>query len=170
LRTPRRLPAFHPILLSNSVGWAGSWAITVAALLVLVVASRQVQKRRNPPPVDAVPTAHGIAASSAVRGRSWRAPWSSGSVPPRSCWSAAGHGASPARSGSEGRSSSGCSGLILSPGQAGGCNIGAYLGGVSQGSLSGWAWAAIAQAGTWAGLCVRPLFGLMNPKPTGSIC
>ena len=62
------LPAFHPILLSNSVGWAGSWAITIAALLVLVVVSRLVQKRRNPPPVDAVPTAHGIAR--VVRG-SW---------------------------------------------------------------------------------------------------
>ena len=53
---------------------------------------------------------------------------------------------------------------------AGGCNIGAYLGGVSQGSLSGWAWAAIALAGTWAGLRVRPLFGLTNPKPSDSIC
>jgi uncharacterized protein len=53
---------------------------------------------------------------------------------------------------------------------AGGCNIGAYLGGISQGSLSGWAWGAIALTGTWTGLRLRPLFGLTNPKPSDGIC
>ena len=53
---------------------------------------------------------------------------------------------------------------------AGGCNIGAYLGGISQGSLSGWAWGAIALAGTYAGLKLRPLFGLTNPKLNDSVC
>jgi uncharacterized membrane protein YedE/YeeE len=53
---------------------------------------------------------------------------------------------------------------------AGGCNIGAYLSGVSQGSLSGWAWGALALGGTFVGVRLRPLFGLANPKPSDSIC
>ena len=28
----------------------------------------------------------------------------------------------------------------------------------------------IALGGTWAGLRVRPLFGLVNPKPNDSVC
>ena len=53
---------------------------------------------------------------------------------------------------------------------ASGCNIGAYLGGISTGSLSGWIWGLTALAGTWVGLKLRPLFGLGNPKPNDSIC
>ena len=51
-----------------------------------------------------------------------------------------------------------------------GCNIGAYLGGIASGSVSGWLWALAALAGTWAGLKARSLFGLANPKPTDSVC
>lgn len=53
---------------------------------------------------------------------------------------------------------------------AGGCNIGAYLGGISRGSLHGWLWAVFALGGTWVGLRLRPLFGLGNPQPNDSIC
>ncbi|SDX78396.1 hypothetical protein SAMN05421504_103833 [Amycolatopsis xylanica] len=53
---------------------------------------------------------------------------------------------------------------------AGGCNIGAYLGGISVGSLHGWLWGIFALGGTWIGLKLRPLFGLGNPAPTDSIC
>ena len=53
---------------------------------------------------------------------------------------------------------------------AGGCNIGAYLGGISTGSLHGWLWGVFALGGTWVGLKLRPLFGLANPVPTDSIC
>ncbi|NLS10641.1 YeeE/YedE family protein [Nesterenkonia sp. MY13] len=51
-----------------------------------------------------------------------------------------------------------------------GCNIGAYLGGIASGSVSGWLWAVAALAGTWAGLKARALFGMANPKPTDSVC
>ncbi|MFD7509166.1 YeeE/YedE family protein [Streptomyces sp. NPDC059853] len=53
---------------------------------------------------------------------------------------------------------------------AGGCNIGAYLAGIASGSLHGWIWGAVALAGTWAGLRLRPLFGLANPRPRDSVC
>ncbi|MER6901143.1 YeeE/YedE thiosulfate transporter family protein, partial [Amycolatopsis sp. NPDC000740] len=53
---------------------------------------------------------------------------------------------------------------------ANGCNIGAYLGGISVGSLHGWLWGAFALFGTWIGLKLRPLFGLGNPVRTDSIC
>jgi hypothetical protein len=53
---------------------------------------------------------------------------------------------------------------------AGGCNIGAYLGGISTGNVYGWLWGVAALGGTWVGLKLRPLFGLGNPKPTDSIC
>lgn len=53
---------------------------------------------------------------------------------------------------------------------AGGCNIGAYLAGIASGSLHGWIWGAVAILGTWAGLRLRPWFGLGNPKPTDSVC
>ncbi|MDT0409119.1 MULTISPECIES: YeeE/YedE family protein [Streptomyces] len=53
---------------------------------------------------------------------------------------------------------------------AGGCNIGAYLAGIASGSLHGWIWGAVALLGTYAGLKLRPLFGLGNPKPTDSVC
>lgn len=53
---------------------------------------------------------------------------------------------------------------------AGGCNIGAYLAGIASGSLHGWIWGATALLGTWAGLRLRPLFALGNPKPGDGIC
>ncbi|HEY3506806.1 MAG TPA: YeeE/YedE family protein [Actinocatenispora sp.] len=63
-------------------------------------------------------------------------------------------------------------GLLMGVGArlANGCNIGAYLAGIASGSVSGWVWAVAALAGTWAGLRLRPLFGLANPKPSDSIC
>ena len=51
-----------------------------------------------------------------------------------------------------------------------GCNIGAYFGGIASFSLHGWIWGAMAIAGTVAGLALRPLFGLTNPRPTDSVC
>lgn len=53
---------------------------------------------------------------------------------------------------------------------AGGCNIGAYFSGIASFSLHGWLWGVLAIAGTYAGLRLRPLFGLTNPKPTDSVC
>ncbi|GJF04460.1 MULTISPECIES: YeeE/YedE family protein [Pseudonocardia] len=53
---------------------------------------------------------------------------------------------------------------------AGGCNIGAYFSGIASFSLHGWIWGAAALLGTFAGLRLRPLFGLTNPKPGDSIC
>lgn len=53
---------------------------------------------------------------------------------------------------------------------AGGCNIGAYFSGIASMSLHGWLWGLTAIAGTFAGLALRPLFGLTNPKPTDSVC
>lgn len=51
-----------------------------------------------------------------------------------------------------------------------GCNIGAYFAGIASFSLHGWVWGVMAIAGTFAGLKARPLFGLVNPKPTDSVC
>ena len=53
---------------------------------------------------------------------------------------------------------------------AGGCNIGAYFSGVASFSLHGWLWAVAAIAGTYAGVGLRPVFGLGNPKPTDAVC
>ncbi|GAA5170617.1 YeeE/YedE family protein [Pseudonocardia eucalypti] len=53
---------------------------------------------------------------------------------------------------------------------AGGCNIGAYFSGIASFSLHGWVWGVAALVGTFAGLRLRPLFGLTNPKPADSIC
>lgn len=50
------------------MGWFGSWAITIAALVLIVAVTRYVQKRRVPPPVDAVPS--GVGLGRALRG-SW---------------------------------------------------------------------------------------------------
>ena len=41
-----------------------------------------------------------------------------------------------------------------------GCNIGAFVGGVSSGSLHGWVWFGFALAGCYIGIRLRPLFGL----------
>lgn len=232
------LPAYHPILLSNSVGWFGSWAITIAALLVMVAVSRLVQKRRNPPPVSAVPTAHGIlrvvrgswpslvgalvlgagaGGVLLVSGGTWGITsafglWGSkflrllGADPQAwSGWQAPGQekvlagsalanvisvtdigimiGAAIASAAAGAwiwhrrvpwRTAVAAiiGGILMGIGArlAGGCNIGAYLSGVSQGSLSGWAWGALALGGTFVGVRLRPLFGLANPKPSDSIC
>jgi uncharacterized membrane protein YedE/YeeE len=51
-----------------------------------------------------------------------------------------------------------------------GCNIGAYLGGISSLSLHGWLWGVMALAGTWVGVRLRPAFGLTRPKPTDGVC
>ncbi len=51
-----------------------------------------------------------------------------------------------------------------------GCNIGAYFAGIASFSLHGWLWGAVALLGTVAGLKLRPLFALGNPKPTDSVC
>ncbi len=44
-----------------------------------------------------------------------------------------------------------------------GCNIGALFSGIASGSLHGWLWLIAALIGTYAGLRLRPLFGL-EPK------
>ncbi|MFD9896183.1 YeeE/YedE family protein [Amycolatopsis sp. NPDC059027] len=63
-------------------------------------------------------------------------------------------------------------GILMGVGarMAGGCNIGAYLGGISVGSLHGWLWGVFALGGTWIGIRLRPLFGLANPVPSDSVC
>jgi uncharacterized membrane protein YedE/YeeE len=43
-----------------------------------------------------------------------------------------------------------------------GCNIGAFFSGVASTSLHGWLWIVSALAGTWAGVHLRPFFGLGN--------
>ncbi|GAA2356264.1 YeeE/YedE family protein [Saccharopolyspora halophila] len=53
---------------------------------------------------------------------------------------------------------------------AGGCNIGAYFSGIASFSLHGWLWGLVAIAGTYAGIALRPLFGLGNPKPSDAVC
>ena len=63
------LPALDPVLLSDHVGWFGSWALTLAVLAGVWFLARTVQARRNPPPVGAPPSAEG-ALARAVRG-SW---------------------------------------------------------------------------------------------------
>lgn len=41
-----------------------------------------------------------------------------------------------------------------------GCNVGAFLGGASSGSLHGFVWIAAALPGCWVGIRLRPLFGM----------
>lgn len=45
-----------------------------------------------------------------------------------------------------------------------GCNIGAYFSGIGTGALSGWVWLALALAGSYVGVKLRPLFGLSAIK------
>ncbi|MFE0875840.1 YeeE/YedE family protein [Streptomyces smyrnaeus] len=65
----RDLPAFDPVLFSDHVGRPGSLAVTLALLVLVVLVTRRVQARRNPPPVGVPPTARGTLAR-VVRG-SW---------------------------------------------------------------------------------------------------
>jgi uncharacterized membrane protein YedE/YeeE len=53
------LPAFPGVVMADHIGWFGSWAVTIAALVAVVALTRVIQKRRNPPPVGAVPSARG---------------------------------------------------------------------------------------------------------------
>lgn len=233
------LPALDPFLLSDHVGWLGSWAVTIAVLAVIWLISRAVQTRRNPPPVGTPPSARGVLARTVrgswplavgalvlallgagvliVSGGAWGitsafALWGSkivealgGSPGDWAFWqqpgsasqlsgpvlsdktsltdfgimigaavaAAAGgvwklHRSIPART----ALAAVLGGILMGIGarMAGGCNIGAYLAGISSGSLHGWVWGAVALLGTWAGLRLRPLFGLGNPKPTDSVC
>lgn len=54
------LPELPPFLLSDHVGWAGAWGITLVLLAALVVGTKVVQNRRTPPPVGAVPSTTGF--------------------------------------------------------------------------------------------------------------
>jgi uncharacterized protein len=55
------LPALPAVVLSEHIGWFGSWVVTIAALLAVVAVTRLVQARRNPPPTGVPPTARGAA-------------------------------------------------------------------------------------------------------------
>jgi hypothetical protein len=63
-------------------------------------------------------------------------------------------------------------GILLGVGArlANGCNIGAYLGGITTGNVSGWVWGLVALAGTWVGLKLRPFFGLGVPRHQDTVC
>jgi hypothetical protein len=62
------LPAVPGIVMAEHIGWFGSWAVTIAALLGIVALTRLIQAWRTPPPVGAPPSARG--ALRIVRG-SW---------------------------------------------------------------------------------------------------
>ncbi|MEV0598605.1 YeeE/YedE family protein [Streptomyces sp. NPDC050315] len=235
----RDLPAFDPVLFSDHLGWAGSWALTIALLAVIVLVTRRVQARRNPPPVGTPPSARTTLARIfrgswtlwagalvlavlgagvlLVSGGAWGvtsafALWGSklvgllGGSPetwafwqdPKNAASYAGpvladktsltdlgimigaavaaaaggvwklHRGLPART----ALAAVLGGILMGIGarMAGGCNIGAYLAGIASGSLHGWIWGAAALVGTWAGLRLRPAFGLGNPKPGDGVC
>ena len=231
-------PQIPGLLLSDHAGWAGSWAITIAALLLVVVATRLVQKRRTPPPLDVVPTARGfariyrgswpllagglvLAVLAAlvvlVSGGTWGVTfafalwgakllqllglhpetwefWQTASnakslagpvwtdktsltdlgIMIGAAVAAAAAGAWKIRAEIPWRTAVAAvlGGILMGIGArlSGGCNIGAYLAGISTGNLSGWLWGVFALAGTWAGLKLRPLFGLTNPRPGDGIC
>lgn len=233
------LPAFEPIVLADHVGWFGAWTATVAALAVVWLVASAVQKRRNPPPVGAPPSARGtlarvvrgswpLAAGAVVlallggavllvSGGAWGvtsafALWGSkvagalGASPETwAYWQQPGNaeqlsgsvfadktsltnigimvGAAVAAAAGgvwalhrriPARLAFGAvlGGVLMGVGArlAGGCNIGAYLAGISSGSVHGWVWGAVALLGTWAGLRLRPLFGLGTPKPGDGVC
>ena len=62
------LPALPAFTMADHIGWAGSWAVTIAALAAVVGITSVVQRRRVPPPTEEPETARGIAR--VVRG-SW---------------------------------------------------------------------------------------------------
>ncbi len=52
-----------------------------------------------------------------------------------------------------------------------GCNIGAYFSSISAGNLAGWAWMALAIAGSAIGIKLRPLFDLAQAnRDDGPVC
>lgn len=231
-------PALPAVVLSEHVGWWGSWLITIAALAAIFFVTRLVQARRNPPPADVVPTAHGLArivrgswpllvgavvlgvlaaAVFLVSGGIWGVTfafalwgakvvqllglhpeaWEFWQTPANAkalaapIWTdktsltnigimigaalaAAAAGAWKIHSSIPWRTALAAvlGGVLMGVGArlAGGCNIGAYLGGISVGSLHGWLWGVFALGGTWIGLRLRPLFGLANPQPSDSVC
>jgi uncharacterized membrane protein YedE/YeeE len=231
-------PAIPGVLLADHFGWFGSWGLTIAVLIIIAVASRRVQVRRNPPPVDTVPTADGLVrivrgswpmmagavllallagGVLLISGSTWGVTfafalwgakflqliglepqtWAFWQLPKNadalaaSAWTdkttltdvgiiigaaaaAAAAGAWKFKASIPARTvlASLIGGIAMGIGArlAGGCNIGAYLGGISSGNLSGWLWAVFALAGTWVGIRLRPLFGLDNPTPTDSAC
>jgi hypothetical protein len=63
-------------------------------------------------------------------------------------------------------------GLLMGVGArlSGGCNIGAYIGGITTGSVSGWVWAAFALLGTSLGLRTRRRLGMAPLNITESVC
>jgi len=63
-------------------------------------------------------------------------------------------------------------GLMLGYGArlASGCNIGAYYGGISSGSLHGWLWALTGFAGSILGTRLRPYFGLAVERSPRGAC
>lgn len=232
------LPALDPVVLSDHVGWFGSWAVTLAVLALTVLVTRLIQARRNPPPIGTPPSAKGAAralrgswplAAGAlalallgagvllVSGGAWGVTsafslWGSrvvealgGDPAGWTFWQQPGnaemfdgavlsdktsltdlgimlgaavaaslggvwtlHRRVPART----AVAAVLGGVLMGVGArlAGGCNIGAYLAGIASGSLHGWIWGAAALLGTWAGIRLRPLFGLGNPKPGDGIC
>ncbi|MFI5609979.1 YeeE/YedE family protein [Amycolatopsis sp. NPDC051903] len=231
-------PQVSGFLLADHVGWAGSWAITIAALALVVVLTRAVQARRTPPPLDVVPTARGFvrvfrgswplltgavvlgvlaAAVVLVSGGTWGvtfafALWGAkllqlvGLHPETwEFWQTSTNAKALAGPIWTDKTSLTNLGIILGAAVAasaagtwriraeipwrtavaavlggflmgigarlaGGCNIGAYLAGISTGSLHGWLWGLFALGGTWAGLRLRPLFGLTNPQPSDGVC
>lgn len=231
-------PKVPGVLLADHVGWLGSWAITIVALIVVAVIARQVQTRRTPPPTAPAPSAIGAArivrgswpllvgavvlgllagAVLLVSGSTWGvtfafALWgakflqliglhpetwtfwqeaSNAKALSASAWTdkttltdvgimigaalaSALAGAWTLRASIPWRTvvAAILGGICMGIGArlAGGCNIGAYLSGISVGNLSGWIWAVFALGGTWVGLKLRPLFGLGNPTPTDSVC
>ncbi|WP_026118086.1 YeeE/YedE family protein [Nocardiopsis salina] len=55
------LPEVPAVMLSDHVGWFGSWGITIAVLVAIVLITRMVQNRGVPPPTGAPPSARGVA-------------------------------------------------------------------------------------------------------------
>jgi uncharacterized membrane protein YedE/YeeE len=231
-------PQISGFLLADHIGWFGSWAVTIAALLVVVLITRVVQARRNPPPTAPVPTARGVARmfrgswpmlagavglavlaaavflfsggtwgvtyafalwgakflqllglhpqtwefwQSADNARSLASPiWTDKTsltnigIIIGAAVAAAAAGTWKLRTRIPARIAVGAvlGGVLMGVGarMAGGCNIGAYLAGISTGNLHGWLWGLFALGGTWVGLKLRPLFGLSTPKPADSVC
>ncbi|WP_433271715.1 YeeE/YedE family protein [Actinosynnema sp. CS-041913] len=231
-------PALPGVLLADHVGWFGSWLVTIAALVGIVALTRVVQARRNPPPADVVPTAHGFARvlrgawpmlvgavvlgvlaagvflvsggiwgitfafalwgakllqlvglqpetwefwqtqanAKALAGPIWvdRTSLTNIGIMIGAAVAAAAAGAWRLHRRIPWRTAVAAilGGVLMGVGSrlAGGCNIGAYLGGISVGSLHGWLWGLFALGGTWLGLRLRPVFGLANPKPSDSVC